>query len=323
MARLNVGPGRPAAPPSAVVEEAFMALRNKKEQVLPAKEMHSLFRFAPVGRPYSNIKTPIFVLLLSLFCLLPSAICLLLSASSPALIAQTSGQNPPAPARIDPKAQELLDRAIQGLGGPAFLNFKTLTTSGRIFAISEGVTEGYAPFQSAVEFPDKRRFSYGKKKPVTLINNGDRAWELDKYGLTRQLPEQIQRWKLSARYSLENLLRVRIHDPGVLIQNGGVDFLDNLPARLVNILESEGFEVKLYLHQQTFLPIRIAYRVQDPKTREWDEYADVYADYQQNQGVQTPMHITRFLNDERISEIFRKTARYDESYPPNYFVPGG
>ncbi len=323
MARVNFGSGRPAVSPFAVVEEASITLRDKKEQVLPAKEMHSLFRFAPVGRPYSNIKNPTFVLWLSVFSLLPAAFCLVLSASSADLIAQTSGQNPQLPTRIDPKAQALLDRAIQALGGPAFLNFKTLTTSGRIFAISEEVTEGFAPFQSAVEFPDKRRFSYGKKKPVTLINNGDRAWELDKYGLTRQLPEQIQRWKLSTRYNVENLLRLRIHDPGVLIQDGGVDFVDNLPVRLVNILQPAGFEVKLYLHQRNFLPVRIAYRVQDPKTREWDEYADVYADYQQTQGIQTPMHITRFLNDERISETFRKTARHDETYPPNYFEPGG
>src|SRR5574337_745231 len=114
-------------------------------------------------------------------------------------------QNPPTlPARIDPKAQELLDRTIQALGGPAFLRVKTLSTRGRVFSIDEESTAGLAPFQSAVEYPNKRRFSYGKKKPVTLINNGDRAWELDRFGLTTQLPEQIYRWKISNRYSLEN-----------------------------------------------------------------------------------------------------------------------
>ncbi len=258
-----------------------------------------------------------YCLLLSGFCLLLTPFCFPLSAS----------QNPPAttapPSRIEPKAQELLDRSIQALGGQAFLQFKSLTTRGRLFAISEGETSGLAPFESAVEYPDKRRFAYGKKKPVVLVNNGDRAWELDRYGITRQLPEQVRRWQLSNRYSLENLLRLRIHESGMLIQDGGVDFVDDAPTRVLDLIDAQQVHVKLYLHKVTFLPVRIAYRVQNPETREWDEYADVYGDYQKVREILTPMHITRFLDGERVSEIFRNSAQYDESYPSNYFEPVG
>ncbi len=234
-----------------------------------------------------------------------------------------NGQLPASPAaRIDPKAQELIDRAIQALGGPAFMNFKRLTTRGRIYAIEEGTTAGFSPFESAVEFPDKRRFSYGKKKPIVLINNGDRAWELDKYGVTSQLSEQVRRWKLSIHYSLENLLRTGIHEPGTLVQLDGVDFVDNSPVRVVDIFDPRRVEVKLYIHQVTFLPIRIAYRVQDPSTRDWEEYADVYSDYQKYQGISTPLHITRFLNGERVAETYRNSAQYDQDYPQDYFQPG-
>lgn len=258
------------------------------------------------------------------FCLLLSPFCLRLASLAQQAPGPGTEQKPPAlPARIDPKAQELLDRAIQALGGPRFLSFKTLTTSGRVFVISEESTAGLAPFQSGVEYPDKRRFSYGKKQPVTLINNGDHAWELDRYGLTRQLPEQIYRWKISNRYSLENLLRLRIHEPGILIQAGGVDFVDNLPAHVLEIYEAEGPHVRLFLHRTNFLPGRIEYRVQNPKTREWEAFADVYGDYQKVQGIQTPMHVSRYTNGERISETFRNTARYDENFPPGYFEPTG
>jgi hypothetical protein len=233
-------------------------------------------------------------------------------------------EKPPLPpARIDPKAQELLERTIQALGGPAFLKFKRLTTRGRIFAIADESTSAVAPFVSAVEYPDKRHFSYGKSKPVLLVNNGDQAWELDSYGLTSQLPQQVQRWKITNRYSLENLLRLRIHEPGILIQVGGMDFVDYVPTRGVDILEVGGAHVILDLHRQTLLPVRIRYRAQDPNTHEWQEYADVYGDYQSFQGVQTPMHITRYLDGERLTEIFRNSARYDEDYPASYFQPPG
>jgi len=233
-------------------------------------------------------------------------------------------ENPPtAPPKIDPKAQALLDRAIQALGGPAFLAFKTMTTRGRVYSIAEGATAGMATFESAVQYPDKRRYRLGDKGPVLLVNDGDRAWELDRMGRTFQLPRQIRRWKLTVLYGLENLLRLRIHEPGTLIQAGGTDFVDNVPAQVIDIFDPQGTQIRLLLHRQTYLPVRISYRVQDPKTREWEDYADVYGDYHSFQGIQTPMHVARYLDDERVSETFRTSAQYDEVYPADYFGPLG
>lgn len=232
-------------------------------------------------------------------------------------------QQPPAPAlprRIDPKAEQILNRTIQALGGPAFLNFKTQTTKGRTFAIHDETTSGLAPFQSYIQYPDKRRFSYGKTLPVILINNGDKGWEIDRYGLISQPLEQVQRWIVSNRFCLENLLRLRINDPGVLVQVGGVDFVDNAATQGIEITEPGGTVTRLDLNRQTFLPTRITYRVRNPKTGDYDDYSDAYADYKMIEGIQTPMHISRYLNDERSGEIFRNTATYNEEYPPNYFT---
>jgi hypothetical protein len=232
----------------------------------------------------------------------------------------------PAPlSRVDPKAQALLDQTIQALGGQAFLSFKTMTTSGRSFSISDEQTAGFVTFESQVEYPDKRRFAYGsgKKKPIVLINNGDGAWEVDRMGLTHQLPEQVRRWKVTNAYSLENLLRLRIREPGVLIQDAGSDFIENLATRVLDILFPNQVDVKLYLNKANSLPVRVTYRVQDPQTREWDEYSDVYGDFRSFQGIQTPMHVTRFLNDERVSETFRNAAKYDETFPASLFQPPG
>ena len=232
----------------------------------------------------------------------------------------------PAPlSRVDPKAQALLDQTIQALGGQAFLSFKTMTTSGRSFSISDEQTAGFVTFESQVEYPDKRRFAYGsgKKKPIVLINNGDGAWEVDRIGPTHQLPEQVRRWKVTNAYSLENLLRLRIREPGVLIQDAGSDFIENLATRVLDILFPNQVDVKLYLNKANSLPVRVTYRVQDPQTREWDEYSDVYGDFRSFQGIQTPMHVTRFLNDERVSETFRNAAKYDETFPASLFQPPG
>ena len=225
------------------------------------------------------------------------------------------------PSHIDPKAQQVLERAIQALGGPAFLKVKRLTTRGRIYSIRDEATAAFAPFDSFVEFPDKRRFSYGKRPPVILINNGDQAWELDRMGQTTQVPEQVRRWKISNNYSLENLLRLRIHEPGMLIQLGGVDFVDNVATQSLDMVDAQGTQLKLDLNRQTLLPVSVTYRVRNPKTGDWDDFADVYSDYKNIDGVMTPMHIARFMDDERVSEVFRNFAHYDDAYPSTYFQP--
>jgi hypothetical protein len=233
-----------------------------------------------------------------------------------------AGQNPAQlPSRIDPKAQQVIDRVIRALGGPAFLNTKRLTTRGRIFSIRDESTSGYAPFESFVEFPDKRRFSYGKNPPVILVNNGDQEWELDRYGQTSQTPEQVRRWRISNRYSLENLLRLRIHEPGILIQPGGFDFVDNVATQALAMVDAQATQLKLDLNRQTFLPVSVTYRVRDPETGDWTEFSDVYSEYKNIEGIVTPMHIARFLDGERVSEVFRSSAHYDDEYPPTYFQP--
>ncbi|HEV2349863.1 MAG TPA: hypothetical protein VG028_08475 [Terriglobia bacterium] len=223
------------------------------------------------------------------------------------------------PPVINPKAQVMLDKAIQALGGASFLSFKRLTTKGRAFAISDESTAGLSPFESAVEYPDKRRASYGKKPPVILINNGKQGWEIDRYGVMSQKREDLRDWQLVNRYSLENLLRLRIHEPGMLVQEGGADFVDEAPVRIVTMVDAQQTEIKLYLHSSTFLPVRITYHTWNAVTKDWDDRADVYGDYQKIQGIESPMHITRFLNDERVAEIYRNSAKYDETYPAGYF----
>ena len=226
---------------------------------------------------------------------------------------------------IDPKAKAILDRTLQALGGPAFMEFKTMSSEGRAFSIADGVTAGFVYYKSAMDYPDKRRLAYGfgRSKPIILINNGAKGWEIDRYGLVGQKDKQIKNWRLANRYSMENFLRLRMHEPGSLVLTGGQDFVDNLPANILDIYDSRHVEVKLYISSLNSLPIRITYRIQDPQSLDWDVYADSYTDYREIGGVETPMHLIRYVNDSRVAETFRTVVKYDVTFPANYFHPEG
>jgi hypothetical protein len=258
-----------------------------------------------------------FSILLTAFCLLPAT-----SAQEVPAPAATSQAAPATPGpRIDPKPKELLDKVIQALGGQAFLNYKTMSSTGRAFSIYEGETTGFAPYNSDAEPPDKRRFAYGKSQQVILLNNGDRGWQQDRFGLIRQKPQTVRRWQIAMRYSLEGVFRRIVREPRTLILDGGTDFVDLLPARVLDITDSHNVGVKVYLQRSTYLPIRITYRIQNPESREWDEYSESYSDYQVFQGIQTPMRLVRYVDGERAAEYFLNTAEYNKEFPPGYFEP--
>jgi len=246
---------------------------------------------------------------------------ILAGAQEQAPVAETKA--PSAVNQIDPKAQKLLDQSVLALGGDAFLKAKSLRTEGRSFSITEDSTSGLAKYESIVAYPAKRRLSYGKGTPVTLINDGERGWQLDRYGLIRQPPEQVRLWHLRARYGYESLLRTVIREQGLLIQYSGTEFIGPLSTHIISITDSSQTQIKIYLNAKTSLPAQVKYRVLNPKTREWEEFGEIYGDFKEFQEIMTPMQITTFLDGERAGETFRKSAEYNVEIPANYFTPGG
>ena len=225
------------------------------------------------------------------------------------------------PSRISPKAQQLLNHAIQALGGQAFLDFKTISTTGRIFAFSSGHMGRVEPFKNTYQPPDKRRLTIGKGKPVILINNGSQAWEQGQYGLVHQLPGLVHQWNVANRYGLDNLFRSLIREKGVLILDHGVDFVANRPVYVIEIFTAENVRVRLDLHKTNYLPLRVSYQLQNPATQEEEDYLDEYNGYQNFDGIMTPMNIVREMDGERTSAIYRDKVNYNQALPPNYFQP--
>ena len=264
--------------------------------------------------------------------LLPLVVAVLALGTTLAQDQAPATANPPSPAnspviralptRIDPKAQPILDRMFQALGGQAFLDFKTLTTHGRLFSLGGG-GEGFVYFDSQVQYPDKRRLTYGmskKTKPITVVNNGDQGWEVDRMGLVHLDTTELRRWKFANRYGLENLLRLRMREPGALVQSAGTDFVNNITVNILDVVDAEQTQIKLYLDKRTDLPAQVDYRKWNATINDWDEYTDIYADYRTFQGIATPLHISRSLNGERFSEVYRGDAAYNETYPPQIFA---
>ena len=248
------------------------------------------------------------------------------SQAPPLQSTSSTAQEPSSPStlpvRIEPKAQQILDRTILALGGATFLNAKTMTTHGTLGSGGSGAGAGIVYFDSLVQFPDKRRLTYGlakKGKPIVVINNGDQGWEIDRMGTVNLDTGDIRTWRFNNRYSLENVFRLRIHESGTLVQTAGVDFVDNVTVNVLDMVDARETQVKLCLSTQTGLPVRISYRKWNAEVNDWDEYSDIYGNYATYQGITVPKQISHLQNDRRVSEVFRDSAVFNETYPPGIF----
>jgi hypothetical protein len=111
----------------------------------------------------------------------------------------------------------------------------------------------------------------------------------------------------------------RIHEPGTLVQSAGVDFVDNVAVNVLDMVDVTQNQIKLYLSTQTGLPVQISYRKWDAAINDWDEYSDIYGNYSTFQGITVPKQISHLQNDRRMSEVFRDSAVFNETYAPGIF----
>ena len=77
------------------------------------------------------------------------------------------------------KARDLLKKAIEAMGGEAYLNIHDVQRTGKFYQFTKDDLRGASPFQSFDKFPLKQRFEMGKKAEIVNINDGDDAWKIE------------------------------------------------------------------------------------------------------------------------------------------------
>jgi hypothetical protein len=124
------------------------------------------------------------------------------------------------------KARDLLKKAIEAMGGEAYLNIQDVQRTGKFYQFSKDDLRGASPFQSFDKFPLKQRFEMGKKAEIVNINDGDDAWKIEYKVVKNQSPEEINLYKAGLKHSLDHILRERINEPDMKFRYLGKSRID-------------------------------------------------------------------------------------------------
>ena len=218
-------------------------------------------------------------------------------------------------------ARTVLNQAIQALGGQAYLNIKDMSQEGRTYAFDHGQpSSGSIPFWLFWKYPDQQRIEITKQRDIIYIFTGGKGYEKTFKGTRPMEAKQEEDFERQSAFSLSNLLRVWLNDPGVALFYDGSSFINNAPADQVTLMNSKNQGVTLYLDSRTHLPVQKSFTVRDPQTADRDKYDELYADYHLIQGIQTALNTTRQKNGEMTGQRFLTKISYNTGLADSLFT---
>jgi len=231
-------------------------------------------------------------------------------------------QNPDElmPAAGAAKAKAILQQAIDGLGGAAYLNVHNSDCTGRLAQFQHsGEIGGYIAAHEYREMPDKFRMEYDPKAIIVNIYAGDKGWSLDRSGVSEVPAGDIADYQEQLRMQMGNVLRNRLSDSGLFFRYGGRDVVDLKEADWVEIGD-QGRTLRIAVGRNDHLPLRSVLMVRDPKTGEKTERSTYYTTYHPIDGIQTPFRESRFLNGRQVYQVFWESCAYNVDLPANLFT---
>ena len=253
------------------------------------------------------------------FALLAMAVLGTCLATAPGVSAQESEQLMPEESAA--KAKEILQQAIQALGGPAYLNVHDSTCTLRMSQFGHsGDLNGYAKYLDYTIPPDKDRMEYLPKGNIITLMNGDKGWTLDRGGVSESPETDIAANLDDVLKDINNILRRRLKEPGMIFRYGGPDVVDLQESDWVELVDSENRTYRIAVARFTHLPIRKVVTSRDSASRRKTDEIEYYSNYHPISGIETPYQITRERNGKKVYQVFFEKCEYNTNLSPALFT---
>ncbi len=224
----------------------------------------------------------------------------------------------------DERAEAVLKKAIENLGGERYLQVKTQIGRGKFSVLRSGLTSSFQTFVDVIVFPDKERTefkSFGRKNIQT--NVGDTGWIFDGAAevINEQTENQVKDFKRSVNVSLDNLLRGGWRGRASLGYGGRREASLGKRNDVVRLTYSDGLVVEFEFSAEGF-PAKALYTRTNPEGEESKE-EDRYAQFVEVQGIKFPFIIDHFSGGVQTTRINYESVEFNKSIPDSIFVKPG
>jgi hypothetical protein len=229
------------------------------------------------------------------------------------------------------RAKRVIQECVNALGGDRFLHMVDRVEDGRAYSFYHEQISGrsiariythYLPgiTDTANTLAIEVREYFGKHQESSVLFRQNDAYELTFRGARPITAERFNRYKETTIRDILYILRVRMDEPGMILESRGSDVLDNRPVEIVDITDAQNRTTSVYFDQVNKWPVRQIFYRRDPVTKERDEEITTYTKYHDIGGVQWPLDVHRERNGDKIYEMFSDSGKVNETVKPDTFM---
>ena len=161
----------------------------------------------------------------------------------------------------------------------------------------------------------------GKDDSYYYLFTENGAWEVTYRGAKPVEADTLIRYRESTLHNVLYILRMRLGEPGLVMESKGKDILDNQPVENVDIVDSDNRQTSVSFHMSTKLPVRQTWVRRDPNTRQRFEEVTLFNKFRDvGDGVQWPFQIRRERNGEKIFEMFAESITINQGLTDESFT---
>jgi hypothetical protein len=220
------------------------------------------------------------------------------------------------------QAHELIDKAINALGGDAYLKLHDMQQQGRTYSFYHGRPSGNGVFfWRFIEPADKERIELTPQRDVAYVYVGDKGYELTYKGARAVEKKDMEDYLRRRKFSLDTVLRTWVNDPTVALFFDGSALAGSLAAEKVTLINAHNEAVSVYFDIDTHLPIKKTYAWRDPADKEKNLEEETFDNYRPVDGVMIAFGFTRYYNGDMQSERFATAASCNKGLNPAMFDP--
>ena len=221
------------------------------------------------------------------------------------------------------RADAVIKKAVQNMGGDRYLNVKTQVGRGKFSILRKGGVISFQSFLDIIVFPDREltEFKGGGARTVQ-VNTGEKGWIFDNESeiIKEQTPIQIANFLRGIRTSLDTLLRGHWKE-----EEGSIAYAGRRPATLgkrndvVRVTYKDGFTVEFEFAADDATPQKAIYTRLNINGEEVKE-EDRYAQFIEVSGIKAPFIVDRFTDGVQSSRINYETIEFNKAIPDSIFA---
>lgn len=226
----------------------------------------------------------------------------------------TPTQPPPQTAETEAKAEQILQRAVEALGGGSYLRVSTVISRGQFTPFKDGVSGIPTAFIDYIAYPDRERTEFRSGGLRTIqVNAGDSGWVFDSAArsIKDMKREQVEDFRLTMRTSVENLLRGSWRKDGARLS-----YIGRREAGLarrnetVRLTYPDGMSVEFEFGARDGLPAKVIYQRKNAEGQDVPE-EDRMAQHIAVGGIVAPFVVDHFRAGVQTSRINYETIEFN------------